>query len=120
MNSAAYAVNANDSGQVVGQSTHPDGSNHAVLWEIPTAGMVHDLTTSIDLMELPGGVTDSLNSKLADATTAVVAGDTATACGDLNALINYAAAQIGRKLTVDQANSIISTARSIRTELQCP
>ena len=56
-----------------------------------------------------------LNAPLA----AFDAGDTTTACANLNAFINVTNAQKGKKLTAAQADALIAEATTIRTALGC-
>jgi hypothetical protein len=68
---------------------------------------------------LPGGIETSFVKKLEHALAALEAGDTATACSDLQDFVNHAEAQSGKKLTVAQANQIIAEALAIRAALGC-
>ena len=70
-------------------------------------------------MSLPKGTEGSLDSKLQLALSALNAGNTSLACIYLQDAINYAMAQSGKKLTVSQANTIISAVSAIRSQLGC-
>jgi len=61
-----------------------------------------------------------LLAKLQAAQTSLANGDTTAACNELEALINEAQAQSGKKLTVAQAMEIITDAKAIRTSIGCP
>jgi hypothetical protein len=61
----------------------------------------------------------SLADKVQGAITALQAGATSTACGDLGALINQAKAQTGKHLPAVQANAIIEATDRIQTALGC-
>jgi probable HAF family extracellular repeat protein len=68
---------------------------------------------------LPKGIENSFVVKLDHALAALDAGDTATACAELQAFVNHAEAQSGKKLTVAQASQIIAGAQAIRAALGC-
>lgn len=65
------------------------------------------------------GPGQSLAAKVQAAQAAIGRGDTASACGSLNALANEAWAQWGKKLLERQASSIITTADRVRAVLGC-
>ena len=78
-----------------------------------------NLSTLVTSFNLSGGTANSLTTKLQDALAAIDASDTATACDSLTAFINACQAQSGKKLTVDQATQLISSATLIKTHLGC-
>jgi len=77
------------------------------------------LQTTIEGYGLDGGLLNSLLTKLRAAIAAADAGDKTTACGSVQALINLASAQAGKKLTQAQADEIIAQANHLRTVLGC-
>jgi len=85
----------------------------------PSAEVSSLITTVAESTSLPAGTKISLNAKLQDAQNALQLGDTATACSDLQDLINQVKAQSGKKIPVDLANSLIGTAQQIRNQLGC-
>jgi Tol biopolymer transport system component len=86
----------------------------------PPTPEVSDLVALVQSFNLPHGVESSLLAKLNDALAALSAGDTATACIDLNAFINETQAQAGKKLTPTQAEQLIALAEDIMSALGCP
>jgi hypothetical protein len=80
---------------------------------------ISDLVAVIQSYNLDRGTENSLTSMLDAALKALQAGDTATACGSLTALINHAQAQSGKKLTVARADEIIALATRIRNAIGC-
>ena len=68
---------------------------------------------------LTGGITTGLNSKLDEALTALAAGDTATACGSLQAFLNQVNGQSGKKLSEEQAAELTDAVNAIRADLGC-
>jgi hypothetical protein len=83
------------------------------------AVQISDLTGTIDGFGLSGGTQTSLDAKLSAALAALAAGDTADACTDLASLISEARAQSGKKLSVDDANQVISNVQQIRAVIGC-
>ena len=80
---------------------------------------INNLETTIDGFSLPKGIEGSLDSKLNLALAALNAGNTPLACSYLQDAINFAQAQSGKKISVSQANAIISAVGAIRTQLGC-
>ena len=80
---------------------------------------IHNLENSITGFGLDKGTENSLMSKLDAAFNALQRGNANAACGQLGAVINYAAAQSGKKLTAAQAAMVVSSAQTIRTRLGC-
>jgi hypothetical protein len=70
-------------------------------------------------LELHHGLANALDSKLQAALAALEDGDSAGACGSLQALLNQVRAQSGKKLTEDQAEELTDAANDIRTQLDC-
>jgi len=96
--------------------------NDAISGEIiPTViAQINSLIGTITNSSLkPKGLKTSLNAKLRAAFGAVEVGDIATACNKLQDFINQVNAQKGRKIPVNFANSLISSARQILSELGC-
>ena len=60
-----------------------------------------------------------MTSKLDEALSALAAGDTATACGELKAFLNQVAARTGKKITSAQAADLTAAANEIRDALGC-
>jgi probable HAF family extracellular repeat protein len=115
------AAGINDAGQIVAQArkTGASGVFSVRLNPVSPAQRVAALVTLIESFGLPDGIETSFTKKLEHALAALEAGDTATACGDLQDFINHASAQSGKKLTVEQAGRIIAEAEAVRAALGC-
>jgi hypothetical protein len=85
----------------------------------PPNGSIADLIAKVRSFGLPKGIETSLVVKLQDAIAALNTGDPATACRALGDFINEVNAQSGKKLTVQQADQLISAAQQIREGLGC-
>jgi hypothetical protein len=83
------------------------------------SGGASNLIGIIGQMNLPKGTTTSLDAKLNAVLADIAANDLAGACSSLTALINEANAQSGKKLTVAQANEIITLAMQLQGQLGC-
>ncbi len=83
------------------------------------AGQIEDLIAFVESLGLQRGIETSLVAKLQDALDALAAGDTATACTDLQDFENEVAAQAGKKITSEQAAELTATADEIRALLGC-
>lgn len=77
------------------------------------------LMTSVNELGLPPGIGTSLNSKLGAALVAFSRGDTAAACGLVQAFEYEVRAQAGKKLTPGQAGQLIDAAFEIQSEIEC-
>jgi hypothetical protein len=93
----------------------------AFTFSLPSsaAGQITDLRNLVISFNLPHGIEHSLLVKLDDALAAVNAGDTAGACESLNAFINQARAQRGKKISAAQAAQLINGANQIKQTLGC-
>lgn len=80
---------------------------------------VTELRSAITQFQVEPGIANSLDSKLGAALGALEGQEPAGACGPLQALINEASAQSGKKLTESQVSTIISQAGFIRELLGC-
>jgi hypothetical protein len=85
----------------------------------PPAQELVTLMNTIRSFGLTSGIARNLNEKVNGALVALNSNDTATACSDLADVISLAQAQSGKHLTVAQANSIISAATQVRSQLGC-
>ncbi len=86
------------------------------------AAQLNNLIASVAGYNLHQGINNSLDSKLSNARTtldAANAGDLGSACGKLNTFINEVEAQAGGKLTVQQANDLVTRAARIAMVLGC-
>src|SRR5205823_6578745 len=79
-----------------------------------------NLVNLVDSFNLPAGTSTSLNGTLQNAINAFAAGNTITACNELDAFINKVQAQSGKKLTTAQADALIASANQIKTAQGCP
>ena len=116
-----YAATAiNDGGQIVAHGRHSSGGSGAVLLTRSPGTMIGSLIRLVRGFDLPGGIANSLVTKLENAQAALAAGDTAAACELLRAFINETRAQSGKKLTTEQADEMIASAEQIRAAIGCP
>lgn len=76
------------------------------------------LVNTVNSMGLPQGIQGDLDAKLSAAIAAMARGDANAAVHQLNAFINAVNAQAGKKMTTDQAQSLISEARAVAQALQ--
>ena len=116
------AAGINDAGQIVAQARKADTYGVFSVRLNPAltpAQRVAALVTLIEGFGLPDGIETSFTKKLEHALAALEAGDTATACSELQDFINHANAQSGKKLTVEQAGRIIAEAEAVRAALGC-
>ena len=82
---------------------------------------IQGLVSDVEGLNLqPKGIETSLVAKLQAALASLAAGDTATACDELNAFINQVQAQAGKKITQTDADALIQSAQAIRAALGCP
>ncbi len=96
-----------------------NGQTHAFLLTLSPALMINNLINLVLNSNLPKGIENSLIVKLEHAEDSINAGDISGACDQLTAFINEVNAQAGKKLTLDQANQLISGANQIKTALGC-
>lgn len=106
------AIAMNKAGQIVGQGTI-GAAVHAYELTPPT---IAGLTVQIQSFNLPFGTENSFLAKLQAATAA---GPGSAACSDFNDFIAEVRAQSGKKLTVTQANQLISTATQVEVAQGC-
>jgi|GEM_PF-2390878 len=94
---------------------------YAFSFQVPSVAedQIDDLVSLIRSFNLPPGTANSLTTKLQQALTAIDSGDLATACSALTAFTNECAAQIGKKLTGDQATQLINSVAEIKSDLGC-
>ncbi|MDA7497417.1 HYR domain-containing protein, partial [bacterium] len=81
------------------------------------AEMTENLVQSVNNLDIPTGTKNSLLSQLGNALEKIQNGNINGAVGSLNGLINHALAQRGKKLSAEEADSIIAAAQSILSAL---
>lgn len=95
----------------------------SLTWTILTpAQAIQNLINPVKSFNLQQGIENSLDAKLQNAQnalTAAMGGDGVTACNQLGALINEIQAQSGNKLSVAQANELITAINQIKVALGC-
>lgn len=83
---------------------------------------IDNLIGMIQSFNLAKGITNSLDAKLANALNALTAakgGGVVSTCNQLTAFISETQAQSDNKLSVDQANQLITSANRIRAVIGC-
>jgi hypothetical protein len=83
-----------------------------------TSEQIADLKALIQSWGIHHGIENSFISKLQSAQAALNRGDLAAGLGSLQAVINHANAQRGKKLTIAQADQIITDATRIRAVIE--
>jgi hypothetical protein len=104
----------------VAPATSGRGYAESFVARISAAPAPIDLAALIETFGLPHGTLISLVAKARAAQASLDKGNTSAACNQLQALINEAQAQSGRRLTADQATAIVAAARDLRAALGCP
>jgi hypothetical protein len=132
--SGAVAVNcvpASGSTFPIGTSTvdctATDGAGNTASGSIQVlvqaaAAQVANLVILVENFNLVQNIANSLDAKLQNilsALNAAQSGSVANVCGQLNAFINETQAQSGKKLTVAQADQLISAATRIEAVIGC-
>jgi hypothetical protein len=84
--------------------------------QVSPADEINELIGTVQGLGLSQGITNSLVVKLQAALTA---GDTKTACNNLDAFINEVQAQSGKKIPTAAASDLIATAEQIKQDLGC-
>jgi len=118
-NPQTFVESINNLGFISGSSADALGTSIAFVAAPPTTTLIADLDATIEGFALPHGTSNALRVKLDAAQAALAAGNVTAACNNLQALINQANAQSGKKLTAAQANQIITAAKAIRATLGC-
>jgi Thrombospondin type 3 repeat/FIMAH domain len=85
----------------------------------PPQQQLADLDSAVQALGLPNGIENSLLVKIQGASRDLSNGQTAAACGKLDAFINEVQAQAGNKIPTAAAADLIAAARQIRTGLGC-
>lgn len=83
------------------------------------AQATQNIISQIGSLNLPAGTTTSLDAKLQAAISSFNAGDCLTAKSQLTAFINEVSAQSGKKISVADANTLISEAQNLLNSLPC-
>jgi hypothetical protein len=81
--------------------------------------LIDQVEADLAALALDHGIANALDSKLDDALTALAAGDTATACGSLNAFLNQVAAQRGKRLSEAEADDLTTAVNEVGAALGC-
>ncbi|MGH7450386.1 MAG: hypothetical protein ACRENG_03505 [bacterium] len=114
-----YGSGITDDGQKIIGWGLINGQSHAFLLTLSPSLMIGNLIDLVLSFNLHKGIENSLIVKLEHAQDALAADDITGACNHLTAFINEVNAQAGKKLTLDQANQLISGANQIKTALGC-
>jgi hypothetical protein len=83
------------------------------------AATIADLIAAVEALDLPGGIENSLLSKLTGAQNNLQADDTVGACDKLASFIAAVQAQSGKKIDADDADALIDDAEEIRDSIPC-
>jgi len=78
-----------------------------------------DLKILVKHFNFPKGTENSLLAKLQNAFTKLTRGDNAGACNELRAFISEVQAQSGKKISLAQANQMVTAANRIRAVIGC-
>jgi len=116
-----FALSVNALGQIVGRGAI-GGEDHAYL-ATPVTVSIDKLSDLVDLVEsfdLPQGNENSFLAKLDDALAALESCTPTAACVPLGAFVNAVEAQSGKKLTTEQAESLLAAASELQSVLGCP
>jgi probable HAF family extracellular repeat protein len=119
MNSTAYHVN--EKGQIVGFHDIPWRwtSNRAVLWTVKgPLDQLKELAAQVAGSDLSEGMRRSLSTMLDNAIRALETDNAGAACGNLAGFMNVVNARI-RAISADQADGMLSSAKSIEESLPC-
>jgi hypothetical protein len=122
-NNEIYVMNADGSNQI--RLTTNPASDFYPGWGVLSAtpnvmAEIEDVMTTVSNSNLsPVGIKRSLNANLQAALDALQAGDTLTACSNLQDFINQVNAQRGKKIPAALADSLIATTDQIRSQLGC-
>jgi hypothetical protein len=82
------------------------------------AQVIADLTAQLE--SNPAGPGNSYLSKLQAIADKIGSGDSTAACNQLDAFVNEVNAQVGKKLTQEQADALLAEVAKIRTKAGCP
>ena len=94
------------------------GTDTATITVQTPAQATEDLITTVESLELAQGVENSLKAPLEAAIDALERGNDKAAIGQLNAFINHVEAQRGKKLSEEEADSLIETAERIIASIE--
>jgi subtilisin-like proprotein convertase family protein len=89
----------------------------AVTADSPTT--IADLIESVEALDLPHGIENSLLKKLTNAQKNLDADDIAGACDKLASFIAEVSAQSGKKIDAENADDLIADAEAVRESLDC-
>ena len=81
--------------------------------------LITDLGNTVNSFNLPVGFDNSLDEKLQAAQASLAANHVNQTCRHIDAFTNEVTAQSGKKLTVDQANQLLTQANFIENSLGC-
>ncbi|MGH9509157.1 MAG: HYR domain-containing protein [Terriglobales bacterium] len=99
------------------------GNKSGLTFLVSVAGASEQIFALMDVVisfKLDPQTTQSLNTKLRNSTTAISAGDVATACESMKAFKNEVRAKSGKKIAVVKANQLLSRGEQITTVMACP
>ena len=103
------------------QSVGGTGTDPTIVELKTPAGMIAELIAKVEAMNLHQGIENSLDVKLENGVKSlesVKAGDRQDAANKLQAFVNECVAQTGKKLTMEQADELITDADAIIAVLQ--
>ncbi len=112
-----FALAVNAVGQIVGRG-EIGGEDHAYL-ATPVTVRIDELSDLVESFELLRGIENSLLVKLNTARAALESCSPTAACGPLGAFVTQVEAQSGKKLTTQQADSILAAVGELRAALGC-
>jgi YVTN family beta-propeller protein len=103
------------------QSSPVIGNITAYLFLVPAppALEVEDLQVSVQRLQIPQEIRNSLRAKLSNAKASLEAGNTQQACGLLGAFINEVNAQSGKMIPTTLADELIHAASEVRVAIGC-
>jgi YVTN family beta-propeller protein len=116
-NLSQYDVGAGGALTPKGTATVGTGLGPSGIAVRPTT--IADLIASVEALDLPHGIENSLLKKLTGAQKKLDAGHLHGACGKLGAFVNQVRAQSGKKIDADDADELIAEATAVRESLGC-
>ena len=105
-------------GTVFQTGVHSGDGLVTVTYTVPTA-TIADLIDSVEALELPKGIENSLLTKLNNAQRNLDRDDLSGACDKLGAFIGQVERQSGKKIDAADANELIAEAEAVRAGVPC-